>query len=323
MGFVGLAFPFLLIAILLWLIFWMLVSPKYVLLPLAALLLSSTNLYHYFSLGFNKEKAAESRKKISVMSYNVKVFDLYNWTKNKETSSKILETIFNANADVVCIQEFYSDNSEHFNMIKKLSKKYPHSHVEITLTLRGTEKWGIATFSKFPIRRKEVIKFDNASHNLAIASDIFIDGKPIKIYNTHLQSIHLNYNDLAAIENIKDSIQWIPMDNIFSKMRYAFYWRALQADKLKQHMNESAAPVILCGDFNDTPNSYTYRRLLKGLNDSFDKAGTGIGQTYFGRMPTFRIDYILADKSFGIAQHEIFRNPYSDHYAIKAGIYLP
>jgi endonuclease/exonuclease/phosphatase family metal-dependent hydrolase len=323
MGFVGLAFPFLLISILLWLIFWLLIRVKYALLPLAALLLSSTSLYHYFSFNPIGKSASYTGRKISVMSYNVKVFDLYNWSKNKETSEKILKTIFDADADIVCIQEFYTDNSEHFNMLKKLSAIYPHSHIEFTLTLRGTDKWGIATFSKFPIRRKETIKFENAQHNLAIASDVFIDGKPVKIYNTHLQSIHFNYDELATLETVADSIRWKPMDNIFAKLRYAFYWRALQADKLKQHMNESSPPIILCGDFNDTPNSYTYRRLLKGLRDSFDEAGRGIGQTYFGKMPTFRIDYILADKEFPIAKHEIFRNPYSDHYAIMAEMYLP
>jgi endonuclease/exonuclease/phosphatase family metal-dependent hydrolase len=323
MGFIGLAFPFLLIVMLLWLIFWLLVRTKYALLPLAALILSGTSLYHYFSFNTEKNTATYTSRKISVMSYNVKVFDLYNWSKNKETSSKILETIFNADADIICIQEFYTDNSEHFNMLKKLGEVYPHSHVEITLTLRGTDKWGIATFSKFPIRRKETIKFENAQHNLAIASDVFIDGNPVKIYNTHLQSIHFNYDELASIETVADSIRWKPMDNIFNKLRYAFYWRSLQSDKLKQHMNESSAPIILCGDFNDTPNSYTYRRLLKGLQDSFDEAGRGIGQTYFGKMPTFRIDYILADKKFPITRHEIFRNPYSDHYAIMAEMYLP
>jgi endonuclease/exonuclease/phosphatase family metal-dependent hydrolase len=318
MGFVGLAFPFLLLLMLAWLAFWLFVSAKYSLISIIVLLLSSYSVYHYFSFNFSENKIEAEQPTFSLMTYNVKVFDLYNWTKNEESSKKILKDIFDADADIVCIQEFYSDNSEAFNMLKKLSAVYPHSHIEITLTLRGTDKWGIATFSKFPIRRKETIRFKGAQHNLAIASDIFINGKPVKIYNTHLQSIHLNEVEIESIENISDTIKWYSMDNVFLKMRKAYAYRAGQADKLKASMNRSSSPVIIAGDFNDTPNSYVYRTLSKNLNDTFDEAGFGIGQTYFGKLPAFRIDYILADKKMEVLSHKVIRNNNSDHYAVKA-----
>jgi endonuclease/exonuclease/phosphatase family metal-dependent hydrolase len=300
-GFIGLAFPFLLFIILLWLLFWISASAKYALIPLTALLLSGYSIHHYFSFNFSEEKISAEAKTFSLMTYNVKVFDLYNWTKNKETSKKILKAIFDADADIVCIQEFYTDNSESFNMLKKLSAVYPHSHIEFTLTLRGTDKWGIATFSKFPIRRKETLRFEGTQHNLAIASDVFIHGKLVKVYNTHLQSIHLNYEEMKSIETIADTIKWRPMDNVFLKMRTAFKARGRQAEQLKKHMN----------------NSYVYRTLSKNLSDTFDEAGLGIGQTYFGKLPAFRIDYILHDEKFSASSHQIIRNSYSDHYAVR------
>jgi endonuclease/exonuclease/phosphatase family metal-dependent hydrolase len=317
MGFVGLAFPFLLLLMLFWLAFWISASYKYSLIPLLSILLSSYSIYHYFSFNFKNKGVPEGQKTFSVLTYNVKVFDLY-WTKDAESSRKILKVIFDADADIVCLQEFYSDNSEAFNMVKKLSAVYPYSHVEVTLTLRGTDKWGIATFSKFPIRRKESIRFDNAQHNLAIASDIFIDGKLVKVYNTHLQSIHLNDEELESIERIADSIRWKKVDNAMIKMYHAFRWRATQAEKLKAHISKSSSPLIVAGDFNETPNSFVYRTISKGLTDSFDEAGTFIGRTYSGRLPAFRIDYIMLDKKFPVYSHKIIRNPYSDHYAVKA-----
>lgn len=320
MGFLGLAFPFLLIVVLLLLIFWLAVSYKYALLPFIALLLSSYSISHFFSFNFKEKQSSEEA--ISILTYNVKIFDLYNWSRNEIGSKAILDEIINANADIVCLQEFYTDNSDNFNMLKKLHEFYPYAHVEITLTLRGTDKWGIATFSKFPIRRKEKIVFENAQHNLAIASDIFVNNKLIKVYNTHLQSIHLNYDEIESIENITDTIIWKPTGNIFAKLRYAYYWRALQAEKLKANMNKANAPIILCGDFNDSPNSYVYRTLSKNLQDSFDEAGLGVGQTYFGKIPAFRIDYILADSKFNISKHQILRNIFSDHFAVKATMSL-
>ncbi len=231
-----------------------------------------------------------------------------------------MQTIIDADADVVCLQEFYSDNTEAFNMLQKLEVIYPFSHVEVTYSTKGSDKWGIATFSKFPIRRKEAIRFPDALHNLAICSDIFAHDKMVKVYNCHLQSIHLSLEDLESLEQIYDTIKWGAVDNIFTKLKYSFIRRAGQADKLKSHIREAAHPVILCGDFNETPNSYTYRTLSKNMRDSFVEAGFGIGATFSGKIPGLRIDYILYDKKFSAKKHTIFDNPYSDHYAIAADL---
>lgn len=315
MGFLGLAFPYLLAMMLLWLVFWLIVSYRYSLMTLGALLLSYYSISHYFSFRLTSPSIPADKKTYSLLTYNVKVFDLY-WTPDGKSSRQILNAILEANADIVCLQEFYSDNSETFNMLKKLTEVYPYYHFETTLILRGTDKWGIATFSRFPIHRKEVIRFEEAQHNLAIVSDIFMDGMLIKVYNAHLQSIHLNDEEIESIEHLADSARWKPVDHALSKIYHAFRKRALQAEKLKAHIDRSAFPVIVAGDFNDTPNSYVYRTLSRGLNDSFTK-GRGIGYTYFGKLPAFRIDYVLLDPKWAIHRHDILRNPWSDHFAVR------
>src|SRR5690606_30443137 len=117
--------------------FWLLIKPKYSLISLLALVLSGYSLYHFFAFNFSGKFEKKPETSLTVFSYNVKVFDLYNWSKNKETSRKILQTIIDADADVVCLQEFYSDNTEAFNMLKKLEVIYPFSHVEVTYSTKG------------------------------------------------------------------------------------------------------------------------------------------------------------------------------------------
>jgi endonuclease/exonuclease/phosphatase family metal-dependent hydrolase len=101
-------------------------------------------------------------------------------------------------------------------------------------------------------------------------------------------------------------------------LKKGFIRRALQAQVVKNHINKSPFPVIVAGDFNDTPVSYTYRKIRKGLNDSFVKSGYGAGFTYKGNYPPNRIDYILYDNALINSYFEILRVRHSDHYPIIA-----
>ena len=80
---------------------------------------------------------------------------------------------------------------------------------------------------------------------------------------------------------------------IGSRLKTAFTMRAEQAQIIANYIKDSPHPVIVMGDFNDTPQSYAYRKIKKGLNDSFRKSGRGFGNTYAGELPSFRIDYIM------------------------------
>ena len=101
-------------------------------------------------------------------------------------------------------------------------------------------------------------------------------------------------------------------------LKKGFVKRALQAQVVKDHINRSPFPVIVAGDFNDTPVSYAYRKIRKGLNDSFVNSGYGAGFTYKGNYPPNRIDYILYDDNLINSYFEIKKVRYSDHYPIIA-----
>ena len=101
-------------------------------------------------------------------------------------------------------------------------------------------------------------------------------------------------------------------------MKKAFVIRANQVDILKRNIDHSPYPVIICGDFNDTPASYTYHEMTAGFHDSFCKAGTGfLGSTYAGNFPSFRIDYILYDDAFTASNYSKNSINFSDHYPVQ------
>jgi hypothetical protein len=160
-------------------------------------------------------------------------------------------------------------------------------------------------------------------HVFAVYSDLLIDEEKIRVYNVHLESIRFEYDDYSFYTSLsepdldkhkfKDGFS-----KIIEKLRKAFIQRAQQVDILEQSIEKSPYPVVVCGDFNDTPSSYTYNILTNNLYDSFRKAGGDfLGRTYAGSFPSFRIDYILFSKSFKAYEYHKFDIDLSDHYPVS------
>jgi endonuclease/exonuclease/phosphatase family metal-dependent hydrolase len=108
---------------------------------------------------------------------------------------------------------------------------------------------------------------------------------------------------------------------LLNKVLDAYPIRAEQAVKLTEHMKMSPHPIIVCGDFNDAPMSYTYNQFHRFLEDAFVNTSFGIGRTYAGKVPAGRIDYIFYDESMGSRNFVIQEEKLSDHYAISCSIF--
>ncbi len=265
-----------------------------------------------------------SNKDIKVMSYNSMLFDLYNWSKNKQSRNIILTTLAEENPDVLCLQEFYtSEEKGDFNNIDTVTNllSTKNSHIEYTTTLRKVDHWGIATFTKYPIVKKGKIEFDTRTNNICIYTDVLIDKDTVRIYNMHLQSISFskaNYKFIDAIQNdttdVKDEME--NSKSILRRIKRAFVKRAKQADAIALHIATCRYKIILCGDFNDTPASYVYKTIKGEMNDAFTEAGSGFEQTYAGTFPRFRIDYILYSDSFICKNYHHLPETLTDHYPI-------
>jgi endonuclease/exonuclease/phosphatase family metal-dependent hydrolase len=179
-------------------------------------------------------------------------------------------------------------------------------------------------FSKFPIVHEGPINKDDV-HNFGIQADLLIKNDTVRLLNVHLESVRLRHDDYNFIS--KFDLQFKEDDNlqegsrrILNKLRTAFTNRAVQVDSLASFIKNSPYPVILCGDFNDTPNSYTYQKLTADLDDAFMESGTGFGNTYIGNLPSFRIDFILYDDFFTSLDCRRDLVKLSDHYPISCRI---
>jgi len=178
--------------------------------------------------------------------------------------------------------------------------------------------FGIATFSSYPIINKGVISFNNTL-NACIFTDIKFNEDTIRVYNNHLQSIHLGNRSYAYLDSIRlryNEEQINELKDISNRLRDAFIKRARQAERISVHIHGSPYPVIVCGDFNDTPSSFTYYKIRKNLSDAFVESGSGFGNTYSGRFPSFRIDYILHHKDINSIYFKRIRTDLSDHYPV-------
>ncbi len=265
-------------------------------------------------------------QQLKVMSYNVRNFDLYNWKENIPARDKMLNLIRSENPDIICFQEFYTEDKGELHNIKLLVNElgYKYYTFEKTLTLRGKDHWGEAIFSKYPITNPDKIVFSNSTGNIVAYADVEVNGKLIRIFNAHLQSFKLADKDVKYISDLTGNITNEELNksaiqkakSIAVKLRDGFLKRSAQARILAEHIQKSPHPVIVCGDFNDVPASYTYRIISKNLKDAFLKSDFGMGKTFNALTPNLRIDYILHSASMTSHGFSILKKDYSDHYAV-------
>jgi endonuclease/exonuclease/phosphatase family metal-dependent hydrolase len=321
----GLAYPLLLLINLFFVVFWLVLWKKKFLLSASAILAGYFIFANFLSLGAKASRPVP-KKAIKIISYNVMLFDLYNWTGNTSTRNKIFDRLRDESADILCFQEFYKDDSREFNTLDTLVQlqKAKNYHAALDFTVKGKYHYGVATFSSYPIVHKGIVKIVSEFDNACIYTDIKIGADTVRVYNLQLQSIHLSsivyQNPLksAATEERfnKDA------SNIIKLLRLAFIKRAPQAETISDHIRNCPYPTIVCGDFNDTPSSYTYRILKGPFVDAFLENGLGFGATYAGSIPFLRIDYILHSSAFSGHDFRVIPEKLSDHYPISCTLEL-
>ena len=296
----GLIYPFILLINVLFTIYWLIRFKKHFWANIIIILLGYGHIQNLINI---QENTINSEGKFSVMSFNVRLFNAYNWIKKDDVKQKIIQYLNKESVNVLCLQEFYAPEE-----LPRLN--YPHSHIGLQSKRKS---WRMATYSNFPIFNKGTVSiYGEKTNNVCIYSDIAMHGDSIRVYNAHLASNWFEKEDYEFLDN--PSVEGA--ESIIERLKASFFKRAKQVKAIKAHMNTSPYPIILCGDFNDTPTSFTYKQLSEGLNDSFTMAGTGLGQTYNGKFPTLRIDYILHSPKFKINSFKTKEVNLSDHFPI-------
>lgn len=332
----GIGFPFLLIIVIALLLFWLLFKSRWAILPFVALLLGFTNIRaligFHFSSSFNKEKPANS---VRILSWNVSWFDSQRKSdKNQKSRRKeMLEYIAEQNADILCFQEYLESNIKddaYSNEKEFAAMGYPYKYwVGDYILKKGTYLAGTAIFSKFPIVKTYRLQYNGERKDKAfeslISADLDLGKDTIRVFTTHLQSILLkddDYKNIEIIRNGNDSMV-AASKSILRKLRNGYKYRGGQAQIVKQELDKSSYPEIICGDFNDVPNSYTYFTIKGARQDAFLEKGAGFGRTYNKISPTLRIDYIMPNARFKVLQYTRAILPYSDHYPVIADLQFP
>lgn len=330
----GLLFPLLLLVLLLFLIYWIIRRSKWVIVCVAALLVSWKQVSVMFSFHFpGKFKSTKSAETIRVLTWNLSSWGESNRSDGKKTDYKeeMIETIRESNADVLCFQEYliYKDSKYQDSLIPALRESgyqycyfartnYPY-RIYTTSSLTA-----VAILSKYPITDSAHFFYtDEAFAEPIMYADIKIHDRTARVFSTHLQSVMFEDNHYRILHEMKKDPVRTGLSGskaIAYRLRNAYIKRAGQAELLNKKIKESPYPVIVCGDFNDVPNSYIYFTVKGDMQDVFLKKGSGFGKTLRILSPTLRIDYILADRKFDVMQFNKIEVPYSDHFPIVADL---
>jgi endonuclease/exonuclease/phosphatase family metal-dependent hydrolase len=322
----GLVYPVIMIFAVILLFFGLLQRQWKRLIFLVLLLAIGFPLHrHYF--GFGKSTISNSSEQtIKIMSYNVRLFDLYNWnsTKNYAIRDSIFNYLQQEKPDIICFQEFYYADSTKFKTKDTLIDllKAKHFQGQFTETKHAVNQYfGVATLSTYPIVSRGEIELNSAVSNFCIFTDIEKDEKIIRIYNAHIGSIQFGKEDYAIFdEDDENSTTPTKKSNLITKLLTGYKSRADEIERILFHARRSPYPVIICGDINDTPISYCYQQINRHFTDSFLESGSGIGATYSGKIPPNRIDYIFHSDEFTSTQFNIQKDVYSDHRAITTNL---
>ncbi len=296
----SLGLPLLLILHLLFFIYWALQFKKQILLSVFIFVVGLP----FFKLFYKLTDRVEDKESadITLVSYNVHLFNKFDWMPNVDVTDDVAAFIKVNNADIVCLQEFTPNAN-----FKLSGFKYKH-----IVTKGKYIQSGLAIYSKHPIINRGDLDFENSNNN-AIYVDVNVNGTLLRVYTMHLESIKIGEDintDPAEIYEKKSR-------KIFNKLKKAFTDQQEQAEQILKHREDVKSPVIVCGDMNNSAFSYVYRTIRGELNDSFVEAGKGFGKSYDFALFPARIDYILTDKQLQVKEfvtHQDFKK--SDHFPV-------
>ncbi|MEJ6792716.1 MAG: endonuclease/exonuclease/phosphatase family protein [Lacinutrix sp.] len=297
----GLGVPVLIIINVLFFIYWLVKIKKQLLLSLFILTIG------YFIFGslykFSESKTLPSENNISIMNYNVRLFNLYKWILNDDTEEKLVNFIKTEAPDILALQEYHPRESTKLSFYKYKYEKL----------LGKNKKYGQAIFSNFPIINSGSIAFPN-TYNNAIYVDVLKGKDTIRVYNIHLQSLHID----PKVENLTTE----ESEKLFIGVGKTFKMQQTQAELFLKHKEQCSYKTIICGDFNNTAFSYVYKQIKGDFKDAFKVAGNGFGRTHNLKFFPMRIDFIFVDPAFSINSFKTYDMEYSDHYPIMTRVSL-
>ena len=336
LAWIGLGMPFVVYAMWVWLVVWMVARERSAWVILAVALLVTFPIWRRtvvmnFGGNYPSKEAIAKGHELKILTYNIEMFSEYN------NADSILDIIEEGNYDIVCLQEFghYSNTDSKWKNVKqRLDEMYEHRHIWYKNQSSHSEN-GLVLFSHHPIVNKVKVKY-NSLYNITVYSDVKVGDDTIRIFNNHLESNKLTRRDRTVAEEMQDEnvdykTNYRSLRRVLAKIADASIIRASQADSISAIIAETPYPVIVLGDFNDVPQSYAYTKLIgsKHLNsdasftDAYAAAGAWLYyRTYNQNHLDVPIDHILVSDEFDVMSCEILPQEFSDHYPVTATLLL-
>ncbi len=325
----AMTYPFQLLLHAAFIVWWLFFRRRRMLLSLIAVAVGWAHVGDHFQVFGRSAPVQEAAGlPLKLMTYNVRLFDLYNWTGNKVSRDRIFELLHREDPDILCLQEFFQSSDPRFFPTRDpLMKDFRFVTVHDRYThemKRYDQHFGIATFSVHPIVDTGSIAFPENPNNLCIWSDVVVRGDTVRVYNAHLASYHFGDEDHRFLNDLDtkttgDSIKSGGM-RILRRLKRGVQLRVAEVDRIAEHIAGCSHPVIYCGDMNDVPMSYSYARLREHLDDAFVNSGRGHGGTYIGKLPPLRIDHILHSASIESWDMRTLPEELSDHRALTCSL---
>lgn len=275
--------------------------------------------YHRLNILKNDEEVTKEQSDLVVVSYNVKTFSSVEELTTREEADSLVRWIASRKANLVCLQEAYFSTYMSLEYFRDSLSKFKYTFFENTDVNDADPETGsgLMVMSSYPIVDHGVAWADSVRVG-SVWADVKLGRDTVRVYNLHLQSTGISPEDndrSLSVRVADDTLSGRKLSRIVDRLSQNYRIRALEAEGVARHIEASEFPVLVCGDLNDVPSSYTYNQIrTDGLQDAFVERGRGAGYTFKGFRELFRIDYILSsDSYFEVKEYDSPSLPYSDH----------
>jgi endonuclease/exonuclease/phosphatase family metal-dependent hydrolase len=295
---------------LIWLGFTAFRNVKFILYPILAIMMGMSLLPLTYAFRSPQPANAEYQG-IDILSYNVRLFrERDNYGRFSPLAMKWLAKV---SADIICIQEFsYNPRWQATDLKNRMQDRGYWGVAHAFSSGRSLHHPGLAIFSRFPIVNHGLWMPDTLGVNNGMYADIALNGDTLRCYNVHLRSPQVGVY-----------LRRMEISGLWSGICQAAVTRRHQVEALLKHAGQSPYPILLCGDFNEMPYSYNYRRLRSHYQNAFEQAGHGFGFTLNQWPYLLRIDHIFTSKQLEIHRFSVWRSmDLSDHFPVSVCIYL-
>jgi endonuclease/exonuclease/phosphatase family metal-dependent hydrolase len=338
-GFLSLIEFYLLVLLIVFIVFWLFAKPGYSLISIITIAICFKPITNIIPLRVSSQFTIhQDSSDTRIMSWNVAQFDILFNKQRPDIRDDMLALINEYNPDIACFQEMVAGDTlvnlntayyrrySFFSVFEYAAKlNYPHYFFSYDFRddFLNHQHFGLMIYSKYPIINKQTLTFSPYDYNSNFQfADIVKNSDTIRVFNLHLQSLKFSPGNLAYLENpsLETKQDLERTKSLIGRLKRGFIKRQVQADRVRAEIDKSPYKVIVCGDFNDVPNSYAYEKIGDGLQNAFVQKGVGLSRTFSSIAPTLRIDNIFVSDAFSVNQFVRVYKKLSDHFPIIADI---